>query len=139
MLKSLLSSTLLFGSILFLTSSFQLKNTELNPTGTYEYDHGNNGNGKVKVQKLSQNKIKVSVFVVGGPPSHNMGEFMEELTITNGVAKFTSEECSIKFEFSTPGVKVTQIDGSCDFGNGIYANGYYVKKSSAVPNMDDAY
>jgi hypothetical protein len=137
MLKSLLSYTFIFGSILFLSSSFQLKNIELNPTGTYEYDHGNKGNGTIKVQKISESKIKVSLFVVGGPPSHNMGEFIDELTFSNGVAKYSSDDCSIKFEFNPQGVKVTQTGIDCGFGNGITANGYYVKKSSAVPDMDE--
>ena len=139
MFKSLFTSTLFLGSILFLSSSFQSSSIELNPTGTYEYDHGNKGDGTIKVQRVSTSKIKVSLFVMGGPPSHNMGEFMDELTFSNGVAKYTSDDCSIKFEFNTQGVKVTQSGVDCGFGNGITANGYYVKKSSAVPNMDEEY
>lgn len=109
---------------------------ELNTTGTYEYDNGEEGDGTVKVQKISSDKIKVSLFVIGGPPSHNMGEFMKELKIKNAVAIYKSGECTIKFTFNSKAVKVTQTGFDCGFGNGVSANGYYKKTSSKVPNMD---
>ncbi len=136
MLKSLLSSVLLLGNILFLSSSFQMKSIEFNPTGTYEYDNGDDGDGTVKVLKISSDKIKVSLFVIGGPPSHNMGEFMKELKIKNGVANYKSGDCHIKFTFNSKAVKVTQTGFDCGFGNGVSANGYYQKTSSKVPKMD---
>jgi hypothetical protein len=139
MFKSLFTSTLFLGSILFLSSSFQWSSIELNPTGTYEYDHGNKGEGIIKVHKISASTIKISLFVVGGSPSHNMGEFSDELTISNNVANYVSDDCSIKFEFSAQGVKVTQSGIDCGFGNGITANGFYGKKSSAVPKMEEEY
>ena len=127
-------------SLLFTLSSVIMeKTTDFNPTGTYEYDHGNNGNGKVKVQKLSSDKIKVSIFVVGGEPSHNMGEFMKELKFKNGVAVYKSGDCGLKFVFSSNAVKVIQTGWNCGFGAGIMADGYYKKTSSQVPNMDDPY
>ena len=127
-------------SILFtLTSFFMEQANELNPTGTYEYDNGNDGDGTVKVQKISADKIKVSVFVIGGPPSHNMGEFMKELKIKNGVAIYKSGDCQIKFTFNSKAVKVTQTGFECGFGNGVSADGYYKKTSSKVPKMDESY
>ena len=127
-------------SSFFLQSSINTtENVDFNPTGTYEYDHGNNGNGKVKVQKLSSDKIKVSIFVVGGEPSHNMGEFMKELKFKNGVAVYKSGDCGLKFVFSSNAVKVIQTGWNCGFGAGIMADGYYKKTSSQVPNMDDPY
>jgi hypothetical protein len=139
MLKSLLSITLILGSTLFLSSSFQLTNAQLNPTGTYEYDNGDNGNGIVKVKNLGKDKFKVSIFVVGGPPSHNMGEFMKELKIINGVANYKSGDCGLKFIFSSKAVRVTQTDWNCEFGAGVSADGLYKKTSSKVPNMNEAY
>jgi hypothetical protein len=139
MLKSLLSITLILGSTLFLSSSFQLTNAQLNPTGTYEYDHGDNGDGTVKVQKISSDKIKVSIFVIGGPPSHNMGEFMEVIKIKNGIANYKSGDCALKFIFNSKAVKVVQSGWDCGFGNGIAADGYYKKTSSKVPDMEDPY
>ncbi len=133
--------SLLFSlSILFtLTSFFMEKTNTLNPTGTYEYDNGNDGDGTVKVKQISADKIKVSVFVIGGPPSHNMGEFMKELKIKNGVAVYKSGDCTIKFTFNSTAVKVTQTGFECGFGNGVSANGYYKKTSSKVPKMEDSY
>jgi hypothetical protein len=139
MSKSLLSISLLLGSCLFLSSSFQLTNVALNPTGTYQYDHGDNGDGTVKVQKISSDKILVSIFVIGGPPSHNMGEFMKELKIKNGVASYKSGECGMKFTFNSKAVKVIQTGLDCGFGNGISANGYYKKTSDKVPKMEGSY
>jgi hypothetical protein len=115
------------------------KTNALNPTGTYEYDNGNDGDGTVKVKQISADKIKVSVFVIGGPPSHNMGEFMKELKIKNGVAVYKSGDCTIKFTFNSTAVKVTQTGFECGFGNGVSANGYYKKTSSKVPKMEDSY
>jgi hypothetical protein len=119
-----------------LSSFFIEKSTELNPTGTYEYDNGDDGDGTVKVLKISPDKIKVSLFVIGGPPSHNMGEFKKELKIKNGVANYKSGDCMIKFTFNSKAVKVTQTGFDCGFGNGVSANGYYQKTSSKVPKMD---
>lgn len=127
-------------STLFTLSSFlSEKANEFNPTGTYEYDHGNNGNGKIKVQKIGADKIKLSIFVVGGEPSHNMGEFMKEMKIKNGVSEYKSGECGLKSVFSGKAVKVIQTGWNCGFGAGIMADGYYKKTSSQVPNMDDPY
>jgi hypothetical protein len=139
MLKSLVSAFVLFGSILFLSTSFLWKNEDLNPTGTYQYDHGDNGDGTVKVQKISSDKIKVSIFVVGGPPSHNMGEFMEVIKIKNGIANYKSGDCALKFIFNSKAVKVVQTGWDCGFGNGVAAGGYYKKISSKVPDMENAY
>lgn len=138
MLKFLLSSAFFFGSFLPVSTSYQLTSNEFNPTGTYEYDHGDNGDGTVKVQKISSEKILVSIFVIGGPPSHNMGEFKKELKIKNGVASYKSGDCGIKFTFNTKAVKVIQTGFDCGFGNGVSANGYYKKTSSKVPKMDSA-
>ncbi len=139
MKKSFVSAALFFGSILFLSSSFQSKIEDFNPTGTYEYDNGEDGDGTVKVKKISSDKIKVSIFVIGGPPSHNMGEFMKELKIKNGVANYKSGDCALKFIFNSKAVKVVQSGWDCGFGNGVAAGGYYKKISSKVPDMEDAY
>ncbi|MFM1915540.1 MAG: hypothetical protein RLZZ531_1209 [Bacteroidota bacterium] len=137
----MLKFTILFSlSALFTLSSFFTdKNMGINPTGTYEYDHGERGNGTIKVNKISADKIVLSIFVIGGPPSHNMGEFMETLTLTNGVATYKSEECGLKFVFSNTAVTVTQSGEDCGFGNGITANGTFKKTSSEVPDMEVMY
>ena len=139
MIKSFLSSTILSACVLLLSSSFQLETKGFNPTGTYEYDNGENGDGTVKVKKISADKIKVSLFVIGGPPSHNMGEFMEVIKIKNGVANYKSGDCALKFIFNAKAVKVVQSGWDCGFGNGVAAGGYYKKISSKVPDMEDAY
>ena len=139
MIKSFLSSTILSACVLLLSSSFQLETNGFNPTGTYEYDNGENGDGTVKVKKISADKIKVSLFVIGGPPSHNMGEFMEVIKIKNGVANYKSGDCALKFIFNSKAVKVVQSGWDCGFGNGVAAGGYYKKISSKVPDMEDAY
>ena len=139
MIKSFLSSTILSACVLLLSSSFQLETKGFNPTGTYEYDNGEDGDGTVKVKKISADKIKVSLFVIGGPPSHNMGEFMKELKIKNGVANYKSGDCALKFIFNVKAVKVVQSGWDCGFGNGVAAGGYYKKISSKVPDMEDAY
>lgn len=127
-------------TILFTLSSFFIeKTTDFNPTGTYEFDHGDNGNGIVKVKNISKDKFNVSIFVVGGRPSHNMGEFMQELKIKNGIANYKSGDCALKFIFNSKAVKVVQTGFDCGFGNGVAAGGYYKKTSSKVPNMEDPY
>lgn len=137
MIKSFLSNAFLFGCILFLSTSYQLNTNEFNPTGTYEYDNGDDGDGTVKVLKIGSDKIMVSLFVIGGPPSHNMGQFTKELKIKNGVANYKSGDCGMKFTFNSKAVKVTQSGFDCGFGNGVSANGYYLKTSSKIPKMED--
>lgn len=139
MIKSAITIVLFFGSICFLTSSFQIQHASLNPTGTYEYDKGDNGNGIVKVKNIGKDKFKVSIFVVGGGPSHNMGEFMEELKLKNGVMRYKSGECELKFIFNEKALKVVQSGWDCGFGMGVMADGYYKKTSSKVPDMEDPY
>ncbi len=136
MMKRFLQLIILFSLFLSLESISKPISTQLNPTGTYEYDNGDDGDGTVKVLKISPDKIKVSLFVIGGPPSHNMGEFKKELKIKNGVANYKSGDCQIKFTFNSKAVKVTQTGFDCGFGNGVSANGYYQKTSSKVPKMD---
>lgn len=138
MIKSFVSAALFFGSILFLSSSFQFKITDFNPTGTYEYDKGDDGDGTLKVQKISADKIKVSIFVIGGPPSHNIGEFMEVIKIKNGIANYKSGDCALKLIFNSKAVKVVQTGFDCGFGNGVAAGGYYKKISSKVQDMGDS-
>jgi hypothetical protein len=137
MLKFLLSSAFFFGSFLLVSTSYQMTSNEFNPTGTYEYDNGDDGDGIVKVKKISSDKIMVSIFVIGGPPSHNMGEFIKELKIKNGVASYKSGDCGMKFTFNSKAVKVVQSGFDCGFGNGVSANGYYLKTSSKTPEMKD--
>jgi len=137
MLKFLLSSAFFFGSFLLVSTSYQMTSNQFNPTGTYEYDNGDDGDGIVKVKKISSDKIMVSIFVIGGPPSHNMGEFIKELKIKNGVASYKSGDCGMKFTFNSKAVKVVQSGFDCGFGNGVSANGYYLKTSSKTPEMKD--
>ena len=138
-MKRFLQLIILFSLFLSLESISKPISTQLNPTGTYEYDNGDDGDGTVKVLKISPDKIKVSLFVIGGPPSHNMGEFMKELKIKNGVANYKSGDCALKFIFNSKAVKVVQSGWDCGFGNGVAAGGYYKKISSKVPDMEDAY
>jgi hypothetical protein len=137
----MLKFTILFSlSALFTLSSFFTdKNMGINPTGTYEYDNGDSGNGIIKVKNIGKDKFKVSIFVVGGGPSHNMGEFMEELKLKNGVMHYKSGECELKFIFNSKAVKVVQPGWDCGFGMGVMADGYYKKTSSKVPDMEDPY
>jgi hypothetical protein len=137
----MLKFTILFSlSALFTLSSFFTdKNMGINPTGTYEYDNGDSGNGIIKVKNIGKDKFKVSIFVVGGGPSHNMGEFMEELKLKNGVMHYKSGECELKFIFNSKAVKVVQPGWECGFGMGVMADGYYKKTSSKVPDMEDPY
>lgn len=138
MKRSIIASISVAVSLLF-ASFMSSQNPSFNPTGTYEYDHGDDGDGTVKVQQISKDKIKVSIFVIGGPPSHNMGEFMGDLKIKNNVAIYKSGDCELKFIFNSKAVKVIQSDWDCGFGMGVMADGYYKKTSSKVPDMEDPY
>lgn len=137
--------------LVFVTFSLTSSEVILNLTGTYETKKnidkiGNNlGNeGFIKVKDLGNSKIKLELEYYGannedGP---NMGELSKVLTIKNNKAIYYSKaygSCKIEFLFDPKGVKVKMVgestDFSCGFGNGVYVDGYYYKKSSKSPKF----
>lgn len=98
---------------------------------------------------LKNSKIAISLFICKGAPSYNSGSFIDTIKYQNNIAVYkTTKEasCNITFTFSNKGITVEQyqadINFGCDFGHGVFADGFYKKESSKIPliiDLEDKY
>ncbi len=121
----------------------------INPTGTYVLiskakivkgeTYGYTGDIQVKV--LSKSKIIVVLGVNMGAPAYNSGELFDTLKYANNTCVYNGDTndptCRITLKFSEHGINVKQkqvdLNSGCGFGHGVFADGFYKKKSSEVP------
>lgn len=147
-----LTLTLLFSLLTSETQSTAGK-PYLNPTGTYSLvskvkikDEDTFGvTGDIQVKALSTNKIVIALAVNVGAPSYNSGSFSDTLNYRSNSCTYRGDEsdtsCQITFKFNQKGVTVTQrqnnLNFGCGFGHGVFADGFYKKKSSKVTFIKD--
>ena len=119
-----------------------------NPTGTYR-THFNNpkGNkfpqGTIKVKLIKKGKIVISLIMQSGEPLLRSGAMTDTVTFKNHWALFRNCEidstCQITFRFTSKGIRVKQSSkfthGSCDFADGVSADGFYFKESNKVRSL----
>ncbi len=95
---------------------------------------------------LSNAKVKIQLEYYGENSEYGpkLGELDKVLTLKGNKAVYTSKKygtCKIDFIFDSKGVKVDMIgessDYSCGFGNGVYIDGYYYKKSNKSPKFTE--
>ena len=113
-------------------------------TGTYEAGHL----GTLEVQALPGGRIRFHLDVTGnhGGMSPHVGEAGGVLSLRNGVAVYVPGDAPkgngarLTLRFQGRRVRITQTGSSLDvgFGEGVYANGTYVKTSDRVPEFDPA-
>jgi len=98
----------------------------------------------LKVWALGNNKLQVAfdgTFEYKSPqgPMANTGQGGGIATIEGDTAIFrpegAEEECKITMKF-TGGKLIVKQEGTCGFGNRVYANGTYKKTSSKKPDFD---
>lgn len=129
-----------------------IQETSIDPTGTYKLasetvtkDGDTYGySGKIQVKKIGDDKIAVTFYVNKGAPSYNMGGFVDTLSFVNNKAIYkgleNTTDCRIEFAFSESGIMVKTDEGnSCGFGHGVYANGFFKKKSSIEPILENPF
>lgn len=152
----MLSQSLKFFFIcnVFIVVSGQIlqKNNFTNPTGIYK-THFNNSNGNklpqgvIKIKLIRKDRIVVSLIIQNGAPLHRSGQLTNTLIYKNNKAIFLNAEidstCKITFSFTSKGIHVKQTSKfknySCDFADGVNADGFYIKESAKVPDFNSQY
>ncbi|MDP9047933.1 MAG: hypothetical protein M3N14_07335 [Bacteroidota bacterium] len=140
---------ILLAILMFLEAPPKASQHYINPTGTYVLvskakvvkgeTYGYTGDIQIKV--LSKNKIIVVLGVNMGAPAYNSGELFDTLKYANNICVYNGDRddptCRIILKFSERGINVTQkqadLNSACGFGHGVFANGFYEKKSWKVP------
>jgi len=143
LLKALLSSLVLLAAFeaMAQAQTGRVVNAK-EANGTYRYGHN-----EIKILALGHNKLRVSfdlTYEYKSPmgPQANEGSADGEATIENDVAVFHSSEfntCTITIKFLKGNrIRVTQNrDQECGFGNRVWADGTYAKRSNKAPSFDD--
>lgn len=140
---------LIFGTVL----SSSERTVEINPTGTYKLDvktTKKNGEtygyfGTIRVKRINKELIALTLFISKGAPSYNLGSLLDTIPYINNSALYANatydSTCKIQFWFTQKGVTVEQTQANlnygCGFGHGVFADGYYKKTSSAIPEIAD--
>lgn len=101
-------------------------------SGIYAYSNGENGGGEIKVVQKGDS-IQFALRIVGRPPAYNQGMMDGTAALVGNVATVDIQEfgkCKFTITFSDKeAVIVSQEDAyDCGFGNGVIADGTYVKK-----------
>jgi hypothetical protein len=121
----------------------------VNPTGIYKLvskakqvqgdTYGTTGD--IQVKAISRSKIVVALSVNMGAPAYNSGGLLDTLQYVNNTSVYIGGQddptCRIKLTFNEAGIKVTQkqadLNFGCGFGHGVFADGFYKKRSSKTP------
>lgn len=109
--------------------------------GTYSYGHSVKRNfGTVLIYPETDNTILFFINVNRGAPSYHYGNLYGRLQIkdSKGVFytnTFSENGCKLNFRFVKNNLVIETVDTQmdCGFGNGVYADGAFVKKSSKIP------
>jgi len=125
----------------------------VNPTGSYKLDEKTtvkDGDtygyfGDINVKLLDSSRIAISLFVCKGAPSYNSGSFIDTISYLNNTAIHRTPEddtsCRINFAFTKKGIQVEQYQANpnfgCGFGHAVFADGFYKKTSSKIPEIID--
>ncbi|MEO8517471.1 MAG: hypothetical protein ABI426_12025 [Flavobacterium sp.] len=132
-------------TILIATSSFSLKQSAFNPTGTYELnEHTKERNdgvygyfGTIQVKKINHTKIAMTFYICKGAPSYNSGSFVDTLDFSNNVAIHKDEDCVTIFTFTKKGIDVKEQSHRSCWGGGVVAHGHFKKTSGKEPVLTD--
>jgi hypothetical protein len=96
----------------------------------------------LEVLELANGKIKFHLLALWISPYnrqnvHN-GELQAIVTVSRGIAVYTSENCKVTIRFLSDKAIVTQPQelGDCDFGANVTATGSYRKLNSRRPKFD---
>ena len=110
-------------------------------TGTYEHRWGASHGDHVVIQELPGQRIRFELWAVrvgGGPcpaPDFNVGGAEGYAALAGRVAVWETREwgetCRLRFSFGPDELTIEQDGGfmDCGFGNGVYADGVYLRTS----------
>jgi hypothetical protein len=109
-----------FGLVLTFSFLYFCSLAQINPTGTYIIGNGlsqeetdTKGNfGEIRVKKVSPTKVAIALYVIGGAPAYDSGDFLNTLTFRSNKAVFSNSDfdksCRIYFTFSASELVVKQ-------------------------------
>lgn len=124
----------------------------IDPTGIYrlgtvpqDFTKRNTGRfGKIEVKLINRDEIFLYLHINRGGPSYNSGVATDTLKYRNNNVTYyypdkEDPSCAIIFQFSEKGVQVNQKGlkdiPTCGFGYAVYADGFYKKTSSKMPEF----
>jgi hypothetical protein len=119
-------------------------NDKTNYAGVYEYgkDVEKEPVGQLTVYKQTADTYLFYIDVNNGAPSYHMGSIYGKLTVKDGKATYNNQldyadkPCKLDFSFTGNTIKVTSgADIDCGFGNGVYADGDFIKTKSTTPDF----
>jgi len=136
-----------------------LHQTAVCPTGSYylqgeiewEGEDSYDRHGEIRVNQLKWDEVLVDFQYISGQYSHNLGIFNSKLYYSNDIAVYQSDrygqfvdlKCCVILQFNGKGIIVTHITtdptGGCGFGNNVFVEGFYIKKSSKIPIIERGY
>ncbi len=79
----------------------------------------------------------MTFYICKGAKSYNSGSFVDTLYYINNIAVHKDESCITTFTFSTKGINVKETSDRSCWGQGVYAHGYFRRKSSKQPVLYD--
>lgn len=109
-------------------------------SGVYEIGSkgGEGGHAVFAVKQLNKKQLKFVFFKVGNAPAYNQGSLVGNAPLKGNIATFSDKgeefQCVFDMKFSSTEVKLSSDVkfSNCGFGNNIYVDGTYSKKSSEV-------
>ena len=110
--------------------------------GIYEASQNKSIYGIISIYPESENKILFYVELAHGAPSYSSGSLYGRVEMINGIGTFYSKHeddetgCKLNFNYNNKEltIKTIEPDGNCSFGNGVSADGVYIKKSNVIPD-----
>jgi len=142
-----MKSTLLLPYLLILTLNI---NAQVLSTSKYAGIYMCNidtirGSGEIiTIYPETDSTILFYIDICLGEPSYNLGSLYNRVIIKDSQGLFYSnqfsyqnEGCKWLFAFSNDTLKIRTIDNQyeCGFGNGIIADGEYIRESSTIPEF----
>ncbi|BAV07624.1 Protein of unknown function [Filimonas lacunae] len=99
--------------------------------------------GSLAVKKIGADKVMFHLSLGTGAPRYHTGTCYGTISVKDNKALYNIIEddgyviCRIRFYFFRQGIKVVQETEECDFGTGVFANGYYFKTSDKTPTQEE--
>lgn len=93
--------------------------------------------GSVMIYPLDDSTAIFYLDVCKGAPSYNLGQLLGKIAISGNTGTYgsDSDECALKFEFSSGKVRISTKNGQheCGFGFGVYADETYQLTDESLP------
>ncbi len=138
-------SKILLAYFLFLTLN---ANAQVLSTSKYagiykrNMDTSAGASGMITIYPETDSTVLFYIDICLGDPSYNLGSLYNRVVIKDGQGLFCSnlfsyqdKDCKWLFTFSNDSLKIRTVENNyeCGFGNGVIADGDYIRESSSIP------